>query len=90
MSRNTKPEIQDSPSAWAAEATRREFAADQQKQIAELCARLAGLERRFNGQQKRIAQQEQFITKLRSEGSELRKRLRFVENAAKLTTGPAR
>ena len=65
-----------------------EFAAYQQKQIAELCARLAGIERRYNGQQKRIGEQEHFITTLKTEGEDLRKRLRFLENATKLTPSP--
>ena len=64
-----------------------EFAASQQKQIAELCARLAGVERRFNAQQQRIGRQDRFIETLTAEGNEARLRLRFLENAAKLTAG---
>lgn len=61
-----------------------EFQAEQQKKIAELSARLAGVERRYNVQQRRIGVQETFIASLKAEAAEARKRLRFLENSAKL------
>lgn len=67
--------------------TTAEFAANQQAQIAELTARLTTIERRYNGQQKRIAAQEAFATTITVENEDLRKRLRFVENAPKLKAG---
>lgn len=69
-------------------STTTEFATAQQDQIAELTARLTTIERRYNGQQKRIAAQEAFAKAITTENAELRKRLRFLENASKLTTGP--
>jgi hypothetical protein len=75
-------------SALTPNSSTNEFAASQQEQIAALCARLAGVERRYNGQQKRIASQEAFIATLTAENAEVRKRLRFLENAAKLKAGP--
>ena len=75
-------------SALTPNSTTNEFAVSQQEQIAELCARLAGIERRYNGQQKRIAVQDKFIASLTAENTEVRKRLRFLENAAELKVGP--
>jgi hypothetical protein len=82
--RNTSPLKPLTPAV----STTTEFATAQQEQIAALCARLAGIERRFNAQQQRIGSLQKFNIIMKAENVDLRKRLRFLENAAKLTAGP--